>query len=110
MAKSKTWIVKPGAADSKSQKAKYLIQNYRDEYFSDLTQDQYMILNDQNDIIYFLEFPDENSEMSGADVAILSGEHYVFIPKDLALQTAHVYLTYIKLISDARTYAREFGA
>lgn len=97
------WLIKPGVnvgiTDSQ-ERVEALIDSYSDNNESSHN----ICLNEGNEIIYFLNFPDEESSMEDADVAVLHDDEYVFLPKELALDIAHAYLCHIKLLGDAYDY------
>jgi hypothetical protein len=96
------WLIKPGTHVEREGIAA-LVEQLITDYADQTEAPRNLCLNDSDEAIYFISFPDEEASMDGADVAIYNAKEnkFVFVPKDLAFNLAQSYITHIKYLGEA---------
>lgn len=100
------WLLKPGEA-AQREGVGALVDKLIEEYSLTTNESKSLCLNDNNETIYFIGFPDEDSQMTSAEVAILDGDKFVFLPKELAFNLAQAYINHVKFIGEAYDWVAE---
>lgn len=102
---SDDWLIVPGQKHTLSSRIQDLVNTYLER----TGLERSLCINDDDEFIYFIFFPTDDSPMQSADVAVLYQDEYIFLPKDMALQMAESYVIHVKLMSEAFDWLHDGG-
>lgn len=102
MAKDKNlnrWLVQPHSILEKDAVTKLVEQVISD--YNEAHDEEGLCLSDSDEVLYFIHFPDPDSPMHRADVAVFDGTGFQFLPEELSFNLALAYISHVKLLGDA---------
>lgn len=113
---TKKWAYKPGeVSDNQVLKDAFdlsedllpafvsLVEKYSDGADAKRT----MVLNDNRNVVYFVQLDDDFSRTEKVDVFVWIEDHYEQLPKARGHKVAQVYFHYLDIMSDTYEYLGE---
>jgi hypothetical protein len=94
------WTLKPGERYNMNVVMEKIIQSYFDKYM----EDRIIVLNETDEMVYFVHMHETENKITNANVAMLYYDHYSFLPKEMAMDLAKSYMLQIELTAEAYEY------
>jgi hypothetical protein len=98
-----SWTLKPGERYNMNEVMERIINVYLEKH----PDENVIVLNETDEVVYFVHMNDQATAMTGANVAMLYLDQYTFLPEEMAFEMAKAYMLQIELTSEAYAFLEE---